>query len=79
MYRVIYKDAHQYVADRAGILYYVRFTPNNTEDTSPLMKDAVEMYLAIRGKEPVDQGSLASIPPKAAKIKTNSCPTKPAI
>jgi hypothetical protein len=79
MYRVMYKDAPQYVASRAGILYYVRSAPNNTEDTSPLMKDAVEMYLAIRGKEPVDQGSLASIPPKAAKIKFNSCPTKPAI
>ena len=27
MYRVMYKDAHQYVADRDGVFYYVRRVP----------------------------------------------------
>ena len=108
MYRVMYKDAYQYVADRDGIFYYVRRVPNDVrqhyassrisfslrtksyqsalraaksvtqrledywlglrlqqmdipaihlvktddmEDTSPLMMDAVEMYLSIKGKD----------------------------
>ena len=108
MYRVMYKDAYQYVSDRDGIYYYVRRIPADlkqhysvkrlcfslrtkshsqamrtassvhqrledywlglrlqqmdipaihlvriydVEDTSPLMMDAVEMYLSIKGKE----------------------------
>ena len=108
MYRVMYKDAHQYVADRDGVFYYVRRVPNDVrqhyassrisfslrtkshqsalrtaksvtqrledywlglrlqqmdipaihlvktndvEDTSPLMMDAVEMYLSIKSKD----------------------------
>ena len=108
MYRVMYKDAYQYVADRDGIFYYVRRVPHDVkqhyassrisfslrtkshqsalraarsvtqrledyclglrlqqmdipaihlvktddvEDTSPLMMDAVEMYLSIKGKD----------------------------
>ncbi|MAW24392.1 MAG: integrase, partial [Gammaproteobacteria bacterium] len=108
MYRMMYKDAYQYVADRDGIFYYVRRVPNDVrqhyassrisfslrtkshqsalraaksvtqrledywlglrlqqmdipaihlvktddvEDASPLMMDAVEMYLSIKGKD----------------------------
>ena len=108
MYRVMYKDAYQYVADRDGTFYYVRRVPHDVrqhyassrisfslrtkshqsalraaksvtqrledywlglrlqqmdipaihlvktddmEDTSPLMMDAVEMYLSIKGKD----------------------------
>ena len=108
MYRVMYKDAHQYVADRDGFFYYVWRVPHNVrqdyassrisfslgtkshqyalrpaksvtqrledywlglrlqqmdipaihlvetddvEHTSPLMIDAVEMYLSIKGKD----------------------------
>ena len=108
MYRVMYKDAYQYVADRDGIYYYVRRIPadlkqhysvkrlcfslrtkshsqamrtassvhqrlgeywlglrlqqmdipaihlvrtDDVEDKSPLMMDAVEMYLSIKGKD----------------------------
>ena len=108
MYRVMYKDAHQYVADRDGVFYYVRRVPHDVrqhyasarisfslrtkshqsalraaksvtqrledywlglrlqqmdipaihlvktddvEHTSPLMMDAVEMYLSIKGKD----------------------------
>ena len=108
MYRVMYKDARQYVADRDGVFYYVRRVPHDVskhyasqrisfslktksqhcavraassvsqrledywlglrlqqmgipaihlvktddvDDTSPLMMDAVEMYLSIKGKE----------------------------
>ena len=108
MYRVMYKDAHQYVADRDGVFYYVRRIPadlkqhysvkrlcfslrtkshsqamrtassvhqrledywlglrlqqmdipaihlvktDDMEDTSPLMMDAVEMYLSIKSKD----------------------------
>ena len=108
MYRVMYKDAYQYVTDRDGIFYYVRRVPNDVrqhyassrisfslrtkshqsalraaksvtqrledywlglrlqqmdipaihlvktddaEDASPLMIDAVEMYLSIKGKD----------------------------
>ena len=29
MYRVMYKDAHRYVADRDGIFYYVRRVPHD--------------------------------------------------
>ena len=29
MYRVMYKDAHQYVADRDGVFYYVRRVPHD--------------------------------------------------
>jgi len=29
MYRVMYKDARQYVADRDGIFYYVRRVPHD--------------------------------------------------
>ena len=108
MYRVMYKDARQYVADRDGVFYYVRRVPHDVrqhyassrisfslrtkshqsalraaksltqrledywlglrlqqmdipaihlvktddvEDTSPLMMDAVEMYLSIKSKD----------------------------
>ena len=108
MYRVMYKDAYQYVADRDGIFYYVRRVPHDVKqhyassrisfslrtkshqsalraarsvtqrledywlglrlqqmdipaihlvktddvgDASPLMMDAVEMYLSIKGKD----------------------------
>ena len=107
MYRVMYKDACQYVADRDGVFYYVRRIPadlkqhylvkrlcfslrtkshqsalraaksvtqrledywlglrlqqmdipaihlvktDDVEYASPLMMDAVEMYLSIKGK-----------------------------
>ncbi len=29
MYRVMYKDARQYVADRDGVFYYVRRVPHD--------------------------------------------------
>ena len=29
MYRVMYKDAYQYVADRDGVFYYVRRVPHD--------------------------------------------------
>ena len=108
MYRVMYKDAYQYVADREGVFYYVRRVPHDVkqhyassrisfslrtkshqsalraaksvtqrledywlglrlqqmdipaihlvktddvEGTSPLMMDAVEMYLSIKCKD----------------------------
>ena len=108
MYKVMYKDADQYVADRDGVFYYVRRVPHDVrqhyassrisfslrtksyqsalraaksvtqrledywlglrlqqmdiptihivktyevEDASPLMMDAVEMYLYIKSKD----------------------------
>ena len=29
MYRLMHKDAYQYVADRDGVFYYVRRVPND--------------------------------------------------
>ena len=108
MYRLMYKYAHQYMADRDGVFFYVRRVPHDVrqhyassrisfslrtksqqfalraaksvtqwredywlglrlqqmeipaihlmktddvEDTSPVMMDAVEMYLSIKGKD----------------------------
>ena len=31
MYRVMYKDAYQYVADRDGVFYYVRRVPHDVK------------------------------------------------
>ena len=47
MYRVMYKDARQYVADRDGIFYYVRRVPHDVRQHYALSRISFSLRVKL--------------------------------